>query len=435
MAIIPQKRLFDWREIEVLGDLERLHLVLEYMPDEKLMKILEQKRSNGRNDYTVRGVWNSILAAIVYQHRNIESLRRELSRNHQLREMCGLFNGTPTASVYTRFLQNLFKYEDLIDEIFDTLVEQISELLPDFGKELAVDGKAIESYANGKKKTEKGSAQDGRADTDANWGVKKYQGKRKDGSPWEKIKSWFGYKLHLIVDAKYELPVAFEVTKASTAEQPQAHKLVDRCSQKHSGIVDRCEYFSGDKGYDDGKLSSKLWNKYNIKPVIDIRNLWKDEKTRVLMDYNNVVYNYNAMVYCYCPKTNTKREMTYGGFEKDRETLKYRCPGKQYGFDCKGCKECPVSSGIRIPIDKDARRFTPLARSSYKWKQKYKKRTAAERVNSRLDVSFGFEEHFVRGLKKMKLKCSLSLCIMLAMAVGRVKQKREDLMRSLVKTA
>ena len=45
-----------------------------------------------------------------------------------------------------------------------------------------------------------------------------------------------------------------------------------------------------------------------------------------------------------------------------------------------------------------------LARSSYAWKREYKKRTSVERVNSRLDVSFGFERHFIRGLKKMKLK-------------------------------
>jgi hypothetical protein len=35
MAIIPQMRLFGWEEIEQLEDLERLRLVLEYMPDEK----------------------------------------------------------------------------------------------------------------------------------------------------------------------------------------------------------------------------------------------------------------------------------------------------------------------------------------------------------------------------------------------------------------
>jgi hypothetical protein len=50
----------------------------------------------------------------------------------------------------------------------------------------------------------------------------------------------------------------------------------------------------------------------------------------------------------------------------------------------------------------------------------YKKRTAAERVNSRLNVSVGFEEHFIRGLARMKLRCSLALCVILAMALGRI---------------
>jgi hypothetical protein len=34
MAILPQQRLFGWDEIENLGDLDRLRLVLKCMPDE-----------------------------------------------------------------------------------------------------------------------------------------------------------------------------------------------------------------------------------------------------------------------------------------------------------------------------------------------------------------------------------------------------------------
>ncbi|WP_035180243.1 transposase, partial [Heyndrickxia coagulans] len=89
MAIIPQMSLFTWKEIEILGDLDRLRLVLDYMPDEAFMQSLEKKRGKGRNDYPVRAMWNSILAGIVFQHESIEKLRRELSRNGQLREMCG----------------------------------------------------------------------------------------------------------------------------------------------------------------------------------------------------------------------------------------------------------------------------------------------------------------------------------------------------------
>jgi hypothetical protein len=58
-----------------------------------------------------------------------------------------------------------------------------------------------------------------------------------------------------------------------------------------------------------------------------------------------------------------------------------------------------------------------------------------ERVNSRLDVSFGFERHFIRGLKKMRLRCGLALMVILAMALGRVKEKQREKLRSLVKAA
>ena len=88
---------------------------------------------------------------------------------------------------------------------------------------------------------------------------------------------------------------------------------------------------------------------------------------------------------------------------------------------------------IRIPLKEDHRIFTPVARSSHKWETLYDKRTSVERVNSRIDVSFGFERHYIRGLSKMRLRCGLALSVMLAIAVGRLRQNRLELMRSLVK--
>jgi IS5 family transposase len=434
MAIIPQPRLFGWEDLEGLGDLERLRLVLENMPDEALMRHLERERGWGRDDYPIRAMWNSILAGVVYQHPSIESLRRELSRNGQLRDMCG-FKGdkVPPSWAYSRFLTNLFKHRELVDEIFENLVEQCYRLLPDFGRNLALDGKPLDSHARRKKA---GLAPDGRRDLDADVGAKIYRGERADGTTWEKIKYWFGYKLHLIVDADYELPVAFKVTPASHSEVKQAHALINELRVNKPEILNRCETFTGDRGYDDSKLIITLWDDYGIRPVIDIRNLWQDdEPTRSLTGRDNIVYDYRGTVYCCCPQEFKLREMAYAGIEKKRGTLKYRCPAKHYGIECKGQQSCPVKSSIRVPLSEDRRIFTPLPRSSYRWKDLYKKRTAVERVNSRLDVSFGFEHHFIRGLRKMHFRCSLALCVMPAMALGRVKEKRPDLMRSLVRSA
>lgn len=433
MAIIPQMKLFEWNEIEQLGDLERLRLVSDYMPDETLMRKLERKRGKGRDDYPVRAMWNSVLAGIVFQHETTEKLRRELSRNGQLREMCGFDGLEPPAWVYTRFLKTLMDHEELIDDIFDQLVQQLKDVLTDFGKHLAMDSKAISSFAQGKNSKEN---PDGRRDHDADYGRKSYRGVHKDGKAWEKIVKWFGYKLHLIVDATYELPISFTVTKASRSDVKEGHELIKQLEERHPDILEITETMTADKGYDDTKLIERCWDDHDIKPVIDIRNMWRDgEETRLLEGRTNAASNFKGQVFCYCPETGKEREMACGGFEKDRETLKKLCPAKQYGIACKGQSQCPITQGIRIPLAENRRVFTPIDRASYKWEKEYNKRSSVERVNGRLDVSFGFEIHTIRGMAKMKMRCGLALCVMLAMALGRIKENQAENMRSLVKPA
>ena len=93
MATISDPFLFRWDSVDQLGDLERLQLVLDALPDEPLMQLLEADRGHGRNDYPVRPMWNSLIAACVFQHPSIAALRRELLRNGQLRDSCGPVRG------------------------------------------------------------------------------------------------------------------------------------------------------------------------------------------------------------------------------------------------------------------------------------------------------------------------------------------------------
>ncbi|MBU1700023.1 MAG: hypothetical protein KJ970_03370 [Candidatus Eisenbacteria bacterium] len=43
--------------------------------------------------------------------------------------------------------------------------------------------------------------------------------------------------MHLIVDATYELPVAYELAKASVAEQPAGHTVFKNLVDNHPGLV------------------------------------------------------------------------------------------------------------------------------------------------------------------------------------------------------
>jgi len=124
------------------------------------------------------------------------------------------------------------------------------------------------------------------------------------------------------VDANYELPVAFKVKKASKAEMPKAHDLLDEMEERHLDILQECEYMDVDRGYDDGKLISRLWDRYGIKPVIDIRNMWKDgEDTKVIEGKWNIIYNYRGQVFCVSPDTGKRREMAYGVLKRNGEHL------------------------------------------------------------------------------------------------------------------
>jgi hypothetical protein len=438
MATISQKPLFGWDQIEALGDLKRLQLVLENLPDEPLVHALEQERNRGRDRYPIRPMWNALIAGVVFQHPTVEALLRELRRNAQLRQVCGfevlrVLKAVPNSWAFSRFLANVMRHLPLIEQMFHTLVDQLTELLPGFGASLAIDGKALASFAPGKSEKEH---PDGRGDSDGEWGIHEYSGTHADGTAWKTVKKWFGYAIHLLVDSQYELPVGFTVTRANASEVVEGHKLLEQQVEKHPQIVERCQEVAADRAYDDGKLIRKVWEEWEALPVIDIRNCWQDgELTRVVSGFENVVYDYRGTVSCVCPKSGTQREMAYGGFERDRMSLKYRCPAQHYGYQCAGAGSCELGKAVRIPLDEDRRVFTPLARSSLKWERCYDRRTAVERVNARLDTSFGFEKHTIRGLKKMSTRCTLALAVMLAMAVGRIKANQAGAMRSLLKAA
>ena len=454
MATLSQNYLFNWQEIDAASDLDRLKLVLGALSlvDEDLMVTLEERRGKGRDDYPIRPTWNAVIAGIVYQHRSAESLRRELRRNGELRQLLGFdpFRGersVPTKDAFSRFLELLIDNQEQLLEMFHRLVSELKKHLPDLGEKTAVDSKAIPSFGRPVKDEEKRTSDDRRRDTDADIGVKTYKGTRKDGTAWEKVTKWFGYKLHLLVDSVYELPIAFDLDVASSSDMTHLLPLVEDVEKHHPAIHEDMNEAAADKGYDSKENNTALFDDHGIKPVIDTRELWKTKTHETLFPerYDVFLYNETGRVFCTCPSEkrgeDETRELAFVGFEKDRGTLKYRCPAAAFGFECKGRSECeklsPVGVGaygrvVRVPIELDRRIFTPIARHTDKWDKAYKRRTSVERVNSRLDQVLGFEQHTIRGKAKMKTRVTLALVVMLAMALGRIQIGQHDQMRSLV---
>lgn len=484
----PNPSLFTWQDIDILPDMYRLKLVLQYLPDQAIVKALKQKRGRGRDDYPVDAMWNAVVAGIVFQHRSIEGLVREMRRNPALLHVCG-FNPLPkqsrpvttfrcnkqtgSAEVITipakprdsvancwnfyRFLGNVIELEEaqgLISQMVKTLREQLMVELPDFGQHLGYDGKAIDSHSTGRVKQATGNT----SDPDADWGKHETHGvDKKTGKEWNKVKSWFGYGLHLIADIHYEIPVAFKLTPASHSENVELHSMLDDLFEQTHALQTRCKDFSADRGLDSGKIKSKLWDDHQIRPLIDIRELWREEKQ--MPDYDpskpitrslnpdradNIIHTEKGQVFCVCPQSKEQKGMAFQGFEADRNTLKYRCPAAAYGLDCEGRELCYNNANIkdsdfgrivRIDIAQQNRRiFTATPYGSPSWRRGYNRRSALERINNRIDNNFGFEDHYIRGKANMTMRVGLALAVIMALALGHVKQGRQEQIRSLVKS-
>jgi hypothetical protein len=434
MAIIPQISMFSWeKDINNLGDLERLQSAIKNLPDEGLMQKLEKGRKGGRDDYPVRAMWNMLIAMFVFGYSRYTGIIRELKRNAQLRYICGFgFGKTPDSYNVSRYLARLEAHQEEVSEIFNALVRELYGALPDFGEDLSMDSKWIESLAN---RVSKVKEPDRRSEVDAEWGTKEYHGVNKDGSEWGKKEHCFGFKLHLINEATYELPIAYIMSGAAGSDIKYGKKLIGDIVDGRPYITDKCKHLMADRGYDSTDFIQYLKESCKVKAVIDKRMMWKTEIEKEVPGYPGIYYNEKGEVFCYSPERGDRHEMRPCGYDAERDVLRMKCPARMYDITCREAEACTHCKTIRVPLKTDERIFTQVARPSYKWQRKYKKRVSTERVFSRLDVSFGFEEKRLRGLARMELLTVMALAVMNAMAVGRIKQGKPELMRSLVKAA
>jgi hypothetical protein len=401
------------------------YLALSGIGDEALMIKLESARGNGRDDYPVRVMWNLFIAMFVFEHPTVESFRRELSRNSQLRRVCGLKDYefeqgqrqhlVPPARVFSGFINTLSDFQEEIGKIFAGQVAELFELLHGFGKTIAGDGKYLGSYA--KRRPKEQTDTDNRTENDAEWSIKEYHYTDADGKPKTKKEYHFGFKAHIICDVGTELPIAFSVTAANADEKKEMLKLLESpLLQVKAGQP--VKHLLLDRGYDSTELIKKVKG-MGISPVVDIRNCWKDgEETKQYKD-TDMVYNYSGEVFYAVSKEGEIKyeKMKYEGYDKQKKCLRYSHDGKIY----------------KICISCDERVFLPIARDSEKFKKLYKGRTAVERLNGRIDRDYMFESRNIRGLSKMTLMVSLSMVIMNGMAIGKIKNGKAGL-RSL-KTA
>ena len=441
MSILPQPFLFAWENVERSAPILRMRRALDAMPDEILLKALEARRKGRRDDYPLRCMWRATLAAAMIGYARTSDLIAELQRNGELRDICGFDplrgeTAVPSPYAFCRFYALLEAHMDLIAEISKQAVEQLGELLEDMGQDLAVDSKALLVA--------------GARPADADTGTKTYESADKEGNVRQVVQHWFGYKLHALIDARYELPLAWKVTEASAADSPELMPLVKQWREAHPELAARTKSVSADRAYDDGADKARLWDKYGIVPLIPPRDCFSHtgEPYKALdpTRHDTIYIGPRGEILCHIKPFESERaeafvEMQYMGFEKDRETLKFRCPAAAYGMECKNRDACRcsfrVKNGtygrvVRVPLDRDRRLLLPVHTQSRNFREGYKRRTSVERLFSRLDNLQGMEWALVRSRRRMDLRVTLILLTMQTTALAWIKEGQAERIRTLL---
>jgi hypothetical protein len=350
-------------------------------------------------------LWHIVLLTILLRHHSFTDCLAELHRNPSL---CRLLDITsedqiPDSPNLSRFLDVLGQEPHLsaLRQIFDALARPLGQAVPALGRHTAGDATAL----SGRPKANAQAVQ-----AEVAQGLPQPSGGRKeyadDNGQVTKVVEWFGYKLHLLVDVQHEVALAYDITDTKTGDNERVAALVEQAQANLP--PQRMETLAYDKAADDEDVHDVLHDQ-GIKPVIRNRALWKTQPERVLPGGRyplNLIYDESGTVHCYdtVSEPPLRHRMAYVGYEKDRGTLKYRCPARHEGWECPSDAQCNGGRDwgltARIPCTLDLRRFPAIPRATKEFERLYRGRTAVERVNARLKIFWGADDGNVTGARR-----------------------------------
>jgi hypothetical protein len=415
MNVQLTKPLFEWDALEDSPTVRTIRALLDSIPDAELLASLRTHRGHGRADYPVHVLWGTLLVKVLLRHVHMEDCLAELRRNRDLRRVIGI--EVPKKWNMTRFQETLGRepHRSLLREIFDEMARGLSERVEDLGEQ--VSGDATVLSARGRR-----SATGPPSDLPQPAGGKK-EYKDEDGHV-TKVIEWFGYNLHLLIDSRHEVALAWRVASPKADETEELKALVEQAEANLPGK--RMKTLTYDRAADDGDVHAFL-NKKKIRPVIQNRFLWTGETERMLRGHDgtsNIVYDEAGTVYCYDKASHppVRRGMAYIGYEKGRGTIKYRCPAKHGRFRCKSSSRCnrgkTYGKTVRIQCALDFRRFPPIPRATKTFERLYKTRTASERVIGRLKLFWGADDGNTWGAERFHAQVGTILIVHLAFATA-----------------
>ena len=428
MTIRTIQPCFAWASLEDSPALGTIRRCLEAIPDAALLQALRTARGRGRDDYPVSVLWGVAVLTPLSRHPSYDACLAELRRNPALRRLLGVETEAQVPKHWnlSRFLDVLGHPAHLgaMRDGFDAMVRRLAGVVPDLGRRTAGDATALNAR--------RGEA--ARQQAEAQLGLPQPAGGRKEyrdaAGQVERVVVWFGYKLHLLVDVRHELALAYWITEPAVGDNEMiAAVLAQARGNLPAGRIESLAY---DKAADDEAVHRSL-HRAGIKPVIENRALWKTEPERMLPGHtgrSNLVHDESGTIHCYdkVSMPMVRHRMAYIGHEAGRGTLKYRCPARHEGWSCPSDARCNGgrSYGLvaRIKSESDLRRFPPIPRATQQFERLYKGRTAVERVNGRLKLFWGADDANVVGARRFHAMVGVVMLVHLALGTALAGQGR-----------
>lgn len=370
-------------------------VILDSIDDGPLVEVLGQPAPKGRPCFPARAMLRAVFSKFILRFRYNLVLLERLRASPKFRQICGFPGRVPSESTFSRFTTRLVQHRHLIDECMAKVTDAISDALPGFGETVAVDSTSVESFSNPNRKVV--------SDPEARWGVKHKAKAKEGGTDW-----FFGYKMHLLADANYGIPLAYQVTAGNVNDSPTLMPLLEQAQRTFGWFAPG--FVLADRGYDSSANHHGVVD-YGAVPIIHMRKPTSED------GLHSGVYTEKG-----APTCMSKNAMEYVCTDPATGHHLFRCPAD-------GCPLKTKSSGAVLYCDSEVRE-DPMEnlrvvgiiwRGGEEWKEHYSKRMSIERIFRSLKHSWGLEGHMVRGMAKIRLLASLSLVTYQATVLARIK--------------
>lgn len=240
---------------EAIPVARQLEALFNAIPEEDLLKALKVYYA-GRCGYTYKVLWRTYVAMSVLNLPSFASLIRALENNPLFAQACGITNpkNIPSKFAYSRFINKLEERYNVVQvkNIMRMLTHKCYETFPNFGKSVAIDATDLKAWSNGSKKH--------KSDKDAGWVIK--------GDTNGKRKFVWGYKMHLMADTTYEIPITANITRGNINDVRQATPLLSQARLINSRF--HPDYVICDAGYCSQHLRKVIKRQWGAEPIIKV---------------------------------------------------------------------------------------------------------------------------------------------------------------------